>query len=69
MSNPAYWEKVRRKALEAANQPGATAKDRQRALEVARNAEQRLHGQQRAPDAPAKEVEDDAEKTLAVEKA
>ncbi len=70
MSNsddPGYWEDKRRKAMEAANQPGATANDRQDALEIARDAERQLQriGQQRAPiltDAPATEIEDDPEK-------
>jgi hypothetical protein len=66
MSNsddPAYWEAQKQRAMEAANRHGATATDRLRALEAAREAEQQLQriGRRRAPmpaDAPAKEVED-----------
>jgi hypothetical protein len=43
MSDPVYWEKVRQKALEEANLPGATEDDRKRALEKVRDAEQQLH--------------------------
>jgi len=50
MSDPAYWEKVRQKALEA-NLPGATEDDRKKALEKVKDAEQQLHRimHQRAP--------------------
>jgi hypothetical protein len=43
MSDPAYWEMVRQKALEEANLPGATEDDRKRALEKVKDAEQQLH--------------------------
>jgi hypothetical protein len=51
MSDPAYWEKVRQKALEEANLPGATEDDRKKALEKVKDAEQQLHRimRQRAP--------------------
>lgn len=75
MSNddPAFWEEERQKALEAANQHGATAEDRKKAQDRVREAEQQLQriGQRRAlmpANAPAGEVDDDDEKPLVVEK-
>jgi hypothetical protein len=70
MSNsddPGYWEEERQKALEAANQHGATAKDRKKAQDRVREAEQQLQriGQAR-PSIPT--VDESDEKPLAVEK-
>jgi hypothetical protein len=42
MSDPAYWEKVRQKALEEANRPGATEDDRKKAMEKLKGAEEQL---------------------------
>jgi hypothetical protein len=48
MSDPAYWEKVRQKALEEANLPDATEDDRKRTLEKVKDAERQLHRIMRA---------------------
>jgi hypothetical protein len=58
MSDPAYWEKVRQKALEEANLPGATEDDRKKALEKVKDAEQQLHRimHQRAPQPDKKPI-------------